>query len=79
MNKIPLKQLTPAYRAQLRWQPIAVLLIIAMIWGSNMAFVKLAMRDITPLFMAAIRSLVAAACLWIWMKAKGLARAIFYF
>ena len=29
------------YRARLQWQPIAVLLIIAMIWDSNMAFVKL--------------------------------------
>ena len=66
------KQPKPAYRAQLRWQPIAVVLIIAMIWGGNMAFVKLAIRDITPLFMAAIRSLVAAACLCIWMRAKDL-------
>ena len=73
MNKIPLKQQTPVYRAQLRWQPIAVLLIISMIWGSNMAFVKLAIQDITPLFMAATRSLVAAACLCIWLKVKGLA------
>jgi drug/metabolite transporter (DMT)-like permease len=73
MTKSSPKQPKPAYRAQLRWQPIAVLLIIAMIWGGNMAFVKLAIRDITPLFMAAIRSLVAAACLCIWMKAKGLA------
>jgi drug/metabolite transporter (DMT)-like permease len=71
--KSGIKQPRPAYRAQLRWQPVAVLLIIAMIWGSNMAFVKLAIRDITPLFMAAIRSLVAAACLCIWMRAKGLA------
>ena len=61
------------YRAQLQWQPIAVMLVIAMIWGSNMAFVKLAIRDIAPLFMAGIRSLVAAVCLYIWMKAKGLA------
>jgi drug/metabolite transporter (DMT)-like permease len=73
MTKSSPKQPKPVYRAQLRWQPIAVLLIIAMIWGGNMAFVKLAIRDITPLFMAAIRSLVAAACLCIWMKAKGLA------
>ena len=61
------------YRAQLQWQPIAVMLVIAMIWGSNMAFIKLAARDIAPLFMAGIRSLVAAVCLYIWMKAKGLA------
>jgi drug/metabolite transporter (DMT)-like permease len=44
-----------------------------MVWGSNMAFVKLAARDIAPLFMAGIRSMVAAVCLYIWMKAKGLA------
>jgi len=73
MTNSPPKQPTPVYRAQLHWQPIVVVLIIAMIWGGNMAFVKLAIRDITPLFMAAIRSLVAAICLCIWMKAKGLA------
>jgi len=67
-----LKQFASIYRAQLQWQPIAVLLIIAMVWGSNMAFVKLASRDIAPLFMAGIRSMVAAICLYIWMKAKGL-------
>ncbi|MEJ2283202.1 MAG: hypothetical protein P8X85_06390 [Desulfobacterales bacterium] len=55
-----MKQFASIYRAQLQWQPIAVLLIIAMIWGSNMAFVKLATPDIAPLFMAGIRSLVAA-------------------
>ena len=67
-----MKQFASIYRAQLQWQPIAVLLIIAMVWGSNMAFVKLASRDIAPLFMAGIRSTVAAICLYIWMKAKGL-------
>ena len=68
-----MKQLASIYRTQLQWQPIVVLLVIAMIWGSNMAFVKLAARDMAPLFMAAIRSLVAAVCLYIWMKAKGIA------
>ena len=70
-----MKQLASMYRAQLQWQPIAVMLVIAMVWGSNMAFVKLAIRDIAPLFMAAIRSLVAGTCLYIWMKARG--RALF--
>jgi drug/metabolite transporter (DMT)-like permease len=73
MPHSPLKQLASIYRTQLQWQPIVVLLVIAMIWGSNLAFVKLAIRDITPLFMAAARSLVAATCLCIWMKVKGLA------
>ena len=66
-----MKQNAFMYRTQLQWQPIAAMLVIALVWGSNMAFVKLAARDIAPLFMAGIRSLVAALCLCIWMKAKG--------
>jgi drug/metabolite transporter (DMT)-like permease len=73
MSNPPLKQFASLYRAQLQWQPIVAMLVIAMVWGSNMAFVKLAARDIAPLFMAGIRSMVAAMCLYIWMKAKGLA------
>ena len=73
MSNSPLKQFASLYRAQLQWQPIVAMLVIAMVWGSNMAFVKLAARDIAPLFMAGIRSMVAAMCLYIWMKAKGLA------
>jgi len=60
------------YRAQLRWQPVAFLLLLALTWGANMAFVKIGAREISPLFMAGLRSLVAAFCLYIWMKLKGI-------
>jgi drug/metabolite transporter (DMT)-like permease len=60
------------YRAQLRWHPIAVLLMLALIWGANMATIKIASREMAPLFMAALRSLVASACLYVWMRAKGI-------
>ncbi|MGD8227438.1 MAG: DMT family transporter [Desulfobacteraceae bacterium] len=60
------------YRAQLRWQPIAILLLCALTWGANMAIVKMAFRELEPLFMAGLRSLVASACLYIWMRAKGI-------
>ena len=40
MPHSPLKQLASIYRTQLQWQPIVVLLIIAMIWGSNLAFLS---------------------------------------
>ncbi len=59
------------YQAQLRWQPVVVLLILALIWGANMAIIKIGARELAPLFMAGLRSLVASACLYIWMKAKG--------
>ena len=60
------------YRAQLSWQPIAILLLLSLIWGANMAAVKLIFDELEPLFMAGIRSLVASGCLYIWMKAKGI-------
>jgi drug/metabolite transporter (DMT)-like permease len=61
------------YQKQLSWRPIFAVLVITMVWGCNMAFVKIAAKDVAPLFMAGVRSLVAAICLYIWMKAKGLA------
>jgi drug/metabolite transporter (DMT)-like permease len=56
----------------LRWQPIAILLGLALIWGANMAIVKIGLRELAPLFMAGLRSLVASLGLYIWMKARGL-------
>jgi drug/metabolite transporter (DMT)-like permease len=54
------------YQAQLRWQPIAILLILALIWGANMAIIKVGARELAPLFMAGLRSLVASACLYVF-------------
>ena len=60
------------YNAQLRWKPITVLLVLALIWGAGMAIIKIGNREIAPLFMAGLRSLVAGFCLFIWMKVKGI-------
>jgi drug/metabolite transporter (DMT)-like permease len=60
------------YRAQLRWQPIAMLMFLALIWGANWAVVKMTYDELEPLFMAGLRSLVASGCLYIWMRAKGI-------
>ena len=60
------------HQARLRWQTIATLLVLALIWGANMAVIKIGARELPPLFMAGLRSLVASACLYIWIKAKRL-------
>jgi drug/metabolite transporter (DMT)-like permease len=60
------------YRARLHWQPIVVLIILALIWGANMAMVKIGARELPSLFMAGFRSVIASICLFIWMKAKGI-------
>lgn len=36
-----------------------------------MAFIKIGARELPPLFMAGLRSLVAGACVYIWIKSKG--------
>ncbi len=64
--------MTALYRAQLRWQPIAFLLLLGLTWGANWAMVKMAVGEREPLFMAGLRSLVASACLYNWMWAKGI-------
>jgi drug/metabolite transporter (DMT)-like permease len=58
------------YKAQLHWKPIGLLMLLALIWGANMAVIKIGSREIAPLFMAGLRSLTASVCLYIWMKAK---------
>lgn len=60
------------YRAQLRWQPIAVLLLCTLSWGANMAIIKMVFHELEPLFMAGLRSLVAALCLYFWLRVKGI-------
>jgi drug/metabolite transporter (DMT)-like permease len=60
------------YKAQLQIQPIAILLSLALIWGANMAIIKIGAREISPLFMAGLRSLVASFCLYLWMRFKGI-------
>lgn len=58
------------YKAQLPWQPIALLMFLSLIWGANMALIKIGAYDLAPLFMAGIRSFVASICLFIWMRVK---------
>ena len=59
------------YHGRLHWQPIVTLLSLAMIWGANMAMIKIGARELAPLFMAGFRALIASVCLYIWMRAKG--------
>jgi len=60
-------------KTQLQWQPIVVLLILTLIWGANMAVIKIGAMELPPLMMAGLRSLVASLCLFVWMKKKRIA------
>jgi drug/metabolite transporter (DMT)-like permease len=60
------------YTGQFRWRLIAILLVLALIWGANWAIVKKGSRELPPLFMAGFRSLAASLCLFLRMRAKGI-------
>jgi drug/metabolite transporter (DMT)-like permease len=59
-------------RGGLRWWAILVLLVLGLIWGGNLASIKIGAKEIAPIFQAGLRSAIAALCLWAWMLFKGL-------
>jgi drug/metabolite transporter (DMT)-like permease len=59
-------------RGQLHWGPIVVLLVLGMVWGGNMASIKIGAREIAPVFQAGLRSALATLCLAGWMIARGI-------
>ena len=55
---------------RLTWRPIAVLLLLSLVWGANIVIIKLTAQEMSPLFTAGLRSVVAAVCLGIWIRRK---------
>lgn len=62
--------MTPIRQTSLTIKPILVLLGLASFWGANMAVVKIGSREISPVFMAALRSMGAGVCLVAYMHIK---------
>jgi drug/metabolite transporter (DMT)-like permease len=49
-----------------------LLLLLSTLWGSSFTFMKLAVETIPPLTMIAIRGVIAAVCLYVIMRLRGL-------
>lgn len=50
---------------------VLTLLLLCVLWGANLAAIKIGARGMAPVAMAALRSVVAAACLYAWMRIRG--------
>lgn len=52
--------------------PLAVFLLVVLCvsWGMQQTVIKLTVPDISPVMQAALRSVVAAAAVWLWMLAR---------
>lgn len=52
--------------------PVAVFVVLCLIWGSTWLFIKIGLEDAPPVLSAGMRFLIAAAILFPVMQAKGL-------
>jgi drug/metabolite transporter (DMT)-like permease len=51
--------------------PVALLLLCCLIWGLNQVAIKMSGAGVSPLLGAGLRSLGAAALVWLWCRIRG--------
>ena len=51
--------------------PVALLLLCCLAWGLNQVAIKMSVAGVSPLLGAGLRSLVAAALVWLWCGMRG--------
>lgn len=61
-------------RFELRGREWAMLLLLALIWGSSFLFIGIALRGWPPLSLAAARIVIAAVVLWLVLAVRGESR-----
>jgi drug/metabolite transporter (DMT)-like permease len=55
-------------KTHLDLKAVVILLILCALWGGNMAAIKFSNRGLAPMFTAGLRSLFAAALMYLWMR-----------
>jgi drug/metabolite transporter (DMT)-like permease len=51
--------------------PVALLLLCCLVWGLNQVAIKVSVAGVSPLLGAGLRSVVAAALVWLWCWSRG--------
>jgi drug/metabolite transporter (DMT)-like permease len=54
-----------------RWKTLLAFGVIYFVWGSTFLAIRVGVREVPPLILAAIRFFTAGAVLYIWMRARG--------
>src|ERR1700748_3065255 len=61
----------PAHLSTVNWQAIALLIALSTIWGASYPLIKVAVAEIPPLTLAALRITIAAALLQCIVSLRG--------
>ena len=54
-----------------KWKTLLAFAIIYFVWGSTFLAIRIGVREVPPLLLAAMRFLVAGLVLYGWMIARG--------
>jgi drug/metabolite transporter (DMT)-like permease len=54
-----------------KWKTLAAFAIIYFVWGSTFLAIRVGVREVPPLILAAMRFFAAGLFLYIWMRARG--------
>lgn len=54
-----------------KWQTLLAFAIIYFVWGSTFLAIRVGVRDVPPLLLAAMRFVLAGAVLFVWATARG--------
>src|SRR4051794_17338317 len=61
----------PRDPAKVNWQAVALLIVLSTIWGASYPLIKVAVAEIPPLTLAALRITIAAALLHTIVRLRG--------
>jgi drug/metabolite transporter (DMT)-like permease len=65
--------MTAETESSLDLKAVFVLTVLCALWGLNAVAIKVSNAGISPIFTAALRSVIATVCLMLWMRSRGLA------
>src|SRR6516164_8315799 len=61
----------PSHGSAERWKTLLAFAIIYFVWGSTFLAIRVGVRQVPPLLLAAMRFAVAGALLFAWAAARG--------
>src|SRR5215470_4830926 len=61
----------PSHGSAERWKTLLAFAIIYFVWGSTFLAIRIGVREVPPLLLAAIRFFVAGLVLYLWVSARG--------
>ncbi len=63
-----------AGRLSLRTQTLVAFTAVYLIWGSTYLAIRFAIQTLPPFLMAGVRFVIAGACVYVWLRARGTPR-----